>query len=116
MLDSTRTNRMTCSVCGWTRIVDHIRDYRGGHTDPADGITECHEMLLHEEIDTRPPESATWFEEESVSFTPTFALQMWDNVTSYIVDDVAHHNGATYVALANNTNSEPPSVDWEVQA
>ena len=116
MLNPTRTNRMTCSVCEWARVVDHTRGYRGGHTNPSDGITECHEMLVYEELDTRPPESPSWFEEEDPEFAPSFTLQMWDDVTSYVIDDEAHHGGVTYKAIDNNTDSEPPSVDWEVLA
>ena len=116
MLNSLRTNRATCTVCGWTRVLDHTREYRGGHTDPADDVTECHGMLLHEELDTRPPEDSAWYENEDPEFVPTFTLQMWDNVTSYVIDDEAHHAGVTYKAIANNTDSEPPSVDWEILA
>ena len=72
MLEPDRTNRATCSVCGWTRILDHTREYRGGHTNPADGVTECHEMLIHTELDTRAPDPA-WYEEEDPGFTPTWA-------------------------------------------
>jgi len=72
MLDGTHTNRMTCPVCGWTRIIDHIREYRGGHTDPTDGVTECHEQLDFVEIDPQAPDPL-WFEEEDPEFTPTWA-------------------------------------------
>lgn len=72
MLESDRTNRMTCPDCGWTRIIDHAREYRGGHTDPADGVTECHGKFDYAELDTRAPDSATWFEEEDPNFTPTW--------------------------------------------
>lgn len=67
-LNPDRTNRATCTVCGWTRILDHMREYRGGHTSAENGINECHEMLVYEEVDARPPH-ATWFEAEDV-FTP----------------------------------------------
>ena len=70
MLDATHTNRQTCTVCGWTRIIDHTREYRGGHTHP-DTAVECYGMLSYELIDTRVPDPA-WFEEEDPSFTPTW--------------------------------------------
>jgi hypothetical protein len=67
-LHPDRTNRVTCSVCGWTRIIDHVREYRGGHTSAENGINECHEKLEYAEVDVRPPH-ASWFEADEV-FTP----------------------------------------------
>ena len=56
-LDPNATNRMTCVKCGWTRIIDHLRPYRGGHTNPSTGA-ECHEMLVHEQVSPLPIEVA----------------------------------------------------------
>lgn len=67
-LNPVRTNRATCTGCGWTRIIDHSRSYRGGHTSAENGVNECHEMLVYEEVDARPPHE-TWFEATEV-FTP----------------------------------------------
>ena len=62
MLNPERTNRMTCTVCGWTRIIDHSREYRGGHTPPSNfdgelvpGADDCHGMLTFEEVSPQPP-------------------------------------------------------------
>ena len=70
MLDPNHTNRMTCGDCGWSRIIDHEREYRGTHTNPADD-SECAGMLNHVEIDEREPDPL-WFEEEDPDFTPTW--------------------------------------------
>lgn len=63
---------MTCQDCGWTRIVDHFREYRGSHTDPSDPNSECFGRIDYVEIDTRAPDDPSWFEEEDPSFTPTW--------------------------------------------
>jgi hypothetical protein len=78
-LQPERTNRMTCTVCGWTRIIDHVRLYRGGHTSVENGINECHEMLVFEEVNVRPPH-ATWFESEEV-FEPAWVETEVDGET-----------------------------------
>lgn len=36
----------------------------------------------------------------------------WSDVTAYVVNDSVSHDGASYIAIASNTNSEPPSADW----
>lgn len=54
-LDPRDKNRMTCTVCKWTRIVDHQREYRGGHTPPGqksqDPADDCHGMLMYELVE-----------------------------------------------------------------
>jgi hypothetical protein len=40
----------------------------------------------------------------------------WDPTTEYLIDDVVEHNGSSYIAVAINTGSEPPSVDWNLVA
>lgn len=64
VLHPAHTNKVTCSKCGWSRIVDHTRTYRGGHTNAEDGIVECHEMLVYEKIDVKPPHES-WYELEN---------------------------------------------------
>jgi len=49
------TNTVECSSCGWKRIVDPLREYRGGHTHPTN-LTECHSMLTYTEASPTPPE------------------------------------------------------------
>lgn len=53
MLDPRATNRMSCTVCTWTKIIDHTREYRGGHTDP-ETKAECHGMLTFEQVEPPP--------------------------------------------------------------
>lgn len=40
----------------------------------------------------------------------------WNGATSYLVDDAVERNGSAYVAIADNTNSAPPSVNWDLLA
>lgn len=40
----------------------------------------------------------------------------WSNVTAYVINDVVEHEGSSYIAVAGNTNSEPPSANWELVA
>ena len=54
-LNPTATNTVECSSCGWKRIIDHSRSYRGGHTHPTH-LSECHEMLTYAEASPLPPE------------------------------------------------------------
>lgn len=74
-LNPESTNKMTCSVCGWSRIVDPLREYRSGHTLPGTegpGEIDCHEMLTYTELDPRAPDPA-WFELDDLDdFTPTW--------------------------------------------
>jgi len=37
----------------------------------------------------------------------------WDNTTDFEINDVVLINSALYIAVVNNTNSEPPSGNWE---
>lgn len=57
-LDPRDINRMTCRDCGWTRIIDHQRFYRGGHTPPGlpDDVPDCHGMLEYDVVEKRTPE------------------------------------------------------------
>lgn len=41
---------------------------------------------------------------------------VWDLNTSYLINQVVQHQGSSYVAINNNTNSQPPSVNWELVA
>lgn len=50
---------------------------------------------------------------------PVFRIKGdWDSVTAYKNDasfiDIVRNDGASYFCLANNTNSEPPSANWQV--
>lgn len=38
----------------------------------------------------------------------------WSSATAYTVNDVVSRNGSAYMALADNTNSAPPSANWMV--
>lgn len=38
----------------------------------------------------------------------------WSSVVSYVVNDIVRHEGITYIAISNSTNSEPPSSAWAV--
>jgi hypothetical protein len=40
----------------------------------------------------------------------------WSSVTAYVIDDAVTLNGTSYVAVANNTNSSPPSANWNTLA
>lgn len=40
----------------------------------------------------------------------------WDSGTAYVIGDAVHNDGAAYIATANNTNSEPPSANWNILA
>ena len=40
----------------------------------------------------------------------------WSSATAYVVDDAVTLNGTSYVAVANNTNSQPPSANWNTLA
>lgn len=37
----------------------------------------------------------------------------WGSSTSYFIDDAVSSNGISYIAIANNTNSAPPSANWQ---
>lgn len=40
------------------------------------------------------------------------AASAWNSGTSYVTNNYVLHNGNIYRALANNTNSQPPSANW----
>lgn len=40
----------------------------------------------------------------------------WEVATAYVINDVVTDGGVTYVCVADNTGSQPPSADWEVLA
>lgn len=40
----------------------------------------------------------------------------WSNATAYVVNDAVSYNGTSYIAIANNTNSQPPSANWNTLA
>jgi len=39
---------------------------------------------------------------------------IWSNTTAYAVDDAVLSNGSSYIALAANTNVQPPAATWAV--
>ncbi len=43
---------------------------------------------------------------------------LWDNVTPYVINDAVFFNGASYVALTNNTGQQPDTnpSDWDLMA
>lgn len=43
-------------------------------------------------------------------------LGPWDSGTLYLEGDGVSRNGSTYIAIANNLNSAPPSVNWDLVA
>ena len=40
----------------------------------------------------------------------------WSSQTQYAIDDAVAHDGSSYIAIAANTNSEPPSDNWNLMA
>ena len=40
----------------------------------------------------------------------------WNSGTTYAVSDAVYYNGSSYIAVAANTNSTPPSANWNVLA
>jgi hypothetical protein len=38
----------------------------------------------------------------------------WSSVTEYVAYDLVESNGDTYIAITTNTDSEPPSADWDL--
>ena len=40
----------------------------------------------------------------------------WSSATAYLLGDIVFYNGSSYVAIANNTNSQPPSANWSAVA
>ena len=40
----------------------------------------------------------------------------WSSVADYVVHDGVHINGNSYIAVAPNTNSQPPSANWNMLA
>ena len=43
-------------------------------------------------------------------------LGAWSSITTYLEGDGVENNGSTYIALGTNTNSEPPSINWDLVA
>ena len=41
---------------------------------------------------------------------------VWNSATTYEVDDAVSFDSSSYVAVTQNTNSQPPSVDWSLLA
>lgn len=52
-------------------------------------------------------------EEPSAGFNPRGA---WDAISNYSKNDVVYHDKISYIAVAPNINSQPPSNDWMVSA
>jgi hypothetical protein len=40
----------------------------------------------------------------------------WSPITAYLTHDAVSYLGSSYVALSNNTNSTPPSANWDLLA
>ena len=40
----------------------------------------------------------------------------WSNATAYVIGDAVSFGGSSYIAVANNTNSQPPSANWNTLA
>jgi hypothetical protein len=40
----------------------------------------------------------------------------WNNVTTYEINDGVANDGASYIAIAENLNAEPPGADWDLLA
>lgn len=40
----------------------------------------------------------------------------WSSGTAYAVSDAVYYNGSSYIAVAANTNSAPPSANWNILA
>ena len=40
----------------------------------------------------------------------------WSSVATYNIKDGVFHNGTSYIAIATNYNSEPPSINWDMLA
>jgi len=40
----------------------------------------------------------------------------WSSVANYVVNDVVELSGTSYIAVSDNLNSSPPSVNWMVSA
>lgn len=73
-LHPNATNKVTCSVCGWRRVLDPEREYRGGHTNPST-MQECHEMLLFEQMSPLPIE--VYLLGEDRPKTPMTEIRSW---------------------------------------
>ena len=43
-----------------------------------------------------------------------FGGKKWDSSTSFAQGDTVIHQGVAYIALANNTNSQPPNSNWQL--
>ncbi|MBC3540670.1 hypothetical protein ACFSC6_12330 [Rufibacter sediminis] len=40
-------------------------------------------------------------------------IALWDEDNAYLTNNIVSHNGVVYIALADNTGSEPPGADWK---
>jgi hypothetical protein len=40
----------------------------------------------------------------------------WSSATAYVANDIVQSNGSSFIAIANNTNSAPPSANWALVA
>jgi hypothetical protein len=40
----------------------------------------------------------------------------WSGATAYVRSDAVYHNGSSYICVTPNTNSAPPSVNWNLFA
>lgn len=40
----------------------------------------------------------------------------WSSAATYAINEAVEHHGSSYIATAENTNSEPPSANWDLLA
>lgn len=62
-----------------------------------------------------PHEYMNWLQNtfgEKINHVLQNGVPEWNSETTYRVGDIAKSSGALYVALNENTNSEPPNLDW----
>ena len=63
-----------------------------------------------------PHEYMNWIQNtfgEKINHVLQNGVPEWNSETTYRVGDITKSSGALYVALSENTNSEPPNLDWE---
>ncbi|UCD06999.1 MAG: hypothetical protein JSW41_04160 [Candidatus Aenigmatarchaeota archaeon] len=71
-------------------------------------------------INNTDPQNVTYWEiansEDGYYYFDLLTINIWDNLTSYVVDDLVFHNQVFYKALNANNNSEPSDIntDWEI--
>lgn len=114
-LNPTATNKVSCSVCGWARVVDPLRAYRGGHTNPAT-MQECHEMLVYEQMSPLPIEVYLLGEERPKTPVQEIrSLRAWEVDPHALVpitqEDVDEKHALADLEEARNTTLNEQIVD-----